>query len=609
MRRMGITGKLFALLVVFFVLFLSLALYLETVFFENFYQERKGESLDNAMAGFISTYENGNWSEGQLKNRTFSFEQTHNVRMAIVDADNNILNEQEYSITVQDYSGRTFVVPLNAILTVEDMGRLKGWTKDDIIEVEGDILISDEEDAPSRLSPVRVAIDGANLVNLKAAYGYEGGYDTLDKISGTILEASLPEDQDMYRGLNSPQLWSIVDYWYNEEFSPKQGDLPPSRRDQVNRPSTFVYHDPRSGEQLLVRSYQMEVQGTTQYALLVGSRVPILEAVETLKDYFVYVILVAVGMIVLVAYVFSLLVSKPLIRVNEAAKQMAKLEFGTYLEVRSDDEIGSLSASLNSLSMNLQRSLEDLHKANLKLQRDIERERQIEHMRKQFVSGFSHELKTPIGIIKGFAEGIRDGIAEGREERFVNVILGEVDKLDALVLDMLELSKMQSEQYRLEKSKFSLKELMKRVVGKFDPQLQEKDLHIQPYIQETVCSMVHGDKRRIEQVLTNVLSNAIRHARPGSDLTIGLSGRRGQLHVFIENEGSPIPEEEIPKLWERFYRVDAARTKSSGGTGLGLAIVKNILELHGADFGIINTEKGVRFYFDLTCADQKEGAE
>ncbi len=603
MRLSSITSKLYILLVIFFVVFLSVALYSETLFFENFYNARRSDTLDVAMQSFLSAYEGGDWDEFRLKNQTYALEQAHNVRLAIVDSSNNIQNEPEYAISVLDYSGRLFEVPLNAALVPEQMLLFANRTEGSVVEIEGDIVLVD---GITRLNPLRISLDGEDLMNLKSAYGYDGRHDTLDKISGTILKAVLPNENDVYKGVHSQQLWRIVDYWYYQEYHPGEGVMPQSSKDQRVRPESFIYHDPTTNEQLLVRSYQTVNKGELQYALLVGSRQPILEAVKTLQDYFIYVLMFAIVFVSIFAYIFSRMVARPLIRVNEAAKQMAKLEFDQYIEVRSDDEIGSLSSSLNSLSMNLQRSIEDLHKANLQLQEDIERERRVELRRKEFVSGFSHELKTPIGIIKGFAEGIRDGIAEGREDRYINIILGEVDKLDALVLDMLELSKLQSEQYEIELGHFDLRSLLYKVTDKFGPKLKEKQLDMELNFQLEVCTRVVGDVRRIEQVVTNGLSNAIRHAMDGSAVSVSMSRWNDKVEVVISNVGKAIPDEQIPLLWERFYRVDPSRSKQEGGTGLGLAIVKNILEHHQSNYGIRNTHQGVQFYFDLHCVGSGE---
>ena len=242
-----------------------------------------------------------------------------------------------------------------------------------------------------------------------------------------------------------------------------------------------------------------------------------------------------------------------------------------------------------------------LRAANQKLQLDIERERQVELMRKEFISGISHELKTPLGIIKGFAEGIKDGIAKNKTNFYIDVILDEVDKMNSLVLDMLDLSRLQLASYKLVIIDFDMLPLIYEIKSRFSNKLMDKKLSVE-INSEFDKIMVQGDERRIEQVMSNFISNAIRHSYKNQTINIYLSKEEDNMIFSIKNIGDRIPNEKLNKIRNRFYRVEESRTKEDGGTGLGLAIAKNILELHGSSFGVRNIDDGVEFFFNIKAS-------
>ena len=315
-----------------------------------------------------------------------------------------------------------------------------------------------------------------------------------------------------------------------------------------------------------------------------------------MKDYYIYIFIMALVLLLVFSLLLSKAVSKPLLNIDQVTQKMSELDFSEQLPVRSKDEIGNLSRSINSLSDNLRKNISQLQSANQQLQLDIEKERQLEHMRKEFISGVSHELKTPISIISSYAEGIRDTASEDKREKYVDVILDESTKMNRLVTDMLDLSRLESGQRKLCLSNFHMDELAAKVLEKFCYSLEEKN--IQGTLQRPPESTaVYGDEVMLEQVLANLIDNAIKYSKEESRLFVRLENCGGQLKVSVENTGVHLPEEKIHKIWDRFYRLEESRDRKSGGTGLGLSIVKNVLELHGFEYGAHNTEQGVEFYF------------
>ena len=325
---------------------------------------------------------------------------------------------------------------------------------------------------------------------------------------------------------------------------------------------------------------------------------PVNEAVSVIEEFYKYFYAAAILVILLLASVYSNMIIKPLRRINKVATKMAKLDFTEKCEVVNEDEIGNVAASLNFLSENLHDALTSLRKANVKLEEDIEKERNLEKMRKEFVASVSHELKTPIALIDGYAVGLKDNIFEGEEEDFyLDIIIDESRKMGNLVSDMLDLSHLESGSFKLTQEKFMINELIEFTLKKYRSLQAEKEINIEVKLIDNV--MVYADWNGLEQVLTNFITNALRHVDDKGTIWLSMIDMGLDISIEIENTGSNIPEKEISKLWDKFYKVDKSRNRKLGGTGIGLSIVKNILMLHNYSFGVKNTDRGVKFYFNV----------
>lgn len=582
MKNWSIVKKLFIVTVLFFVIFIYCALYFQSVFFESFYIDRKTESLVQSMEAFTQKYVTSEWTENDVYTNSKAFEQANEVTMGIVDDNLTLFTEEIYEIVIQDNSGEITKVQLSYAVDEEayyDINLKAG----DTIEAVG----YKWEFPYENFTPVKISVNGDVWVdNIKDASTLEN----YDVITGSIIGYSLPSEADLIRGVNSQELVGAIDYWIRAN----------NYNMVLNGTENFVYTDPIDDSSSIVVITPFGDQGSVLFAL--ASLQPLYESIDVLQDYFVYVFAAAIFLSLLLGSIYSVMISKPLIRLDNAAKKMANLDFTHYIEIDSNDEMGSLSNSLNTLSLNLQNSLDELKDANEKLKEDIEKERQIELMRKEFISGISHELKTPLGIIKGFTEGIKDGIAEQRQDMYLDIILDETDKMNDLVLDMLDLSRLELYSYKLELSQFDLVALTLDNFEKFTRQLKEKNLKIQ-FDSSRENYLIEADLRRIDQVLTNFLSNAIRHSFPGTVIKVNFIFDE-HFRMEILNDGKNIPEDKLDKIWDRFYRVDESRSKHDGGSGLGLTIVKNILELHGYPFGAENTDTGLMFFFEIPHSEQ-----
>ncbi|GAA0121061.1 MAG: HAMP domain-containing protein [Clostridium argentinense] len=341
--------------------------------------------------------------------------------------------------------------------------------------------------------------------------------------------------------------------------------------------------------------------------LIIGttSLQPINEGISVIEEFYKYFYVVAIFIIIVLSFIYSIMITNPLKRINETAKKMSNLDFSEKCEVLSQDEIGNLAITLNFLSENLYRALSSLQRANIQLQKDIEKERKVEEVRKEFVAAVSHELKTPITIIKGYVEGIKDDIfSEEEKNESLDIILEETNKMGKLVKDMLDLSALESHATELKYEIFNLSEMIEKNIKSLNNEINDKDITIdRNYISDVY---IKADKFRMEQVITNFLTNAIRHTEPLGFIWVAMNFEDNRLKVSVENSANPISDEEMHNIWNKFYKADKSRNRTFGGSGLGLSIVKNVLELHGMEYGTRNTDRGVEFYFYTEVEDFKD---
>lgn len=292
-------------------------------------------------------------------------------------------------------------------------------------------------------------------------------------------------------------------------------------------------------------------------------------------------------------------ISKPISELNTAAKRMAELDFSTTCDVSSGDEFGELSASLNTMAQNLQEALARLETVNTQLERDVEKERILLDERKELVDHLSHEMKTPLGIIRAYAECLQDETDEAKKQKYAQVIVSEVERMNDLIVTLLDLSALETGASRLTITRFDFMELVETVAGRLLVDVPDTDFELQYELPEERV-FVQTDSERMEQVLTNLIVNARKNVRPGGILRLRLTVSSGLLHFSVFNEGKSIPESDLPKIWTKFYRDSSA---PYSGSGLGLSIVAQILSMQNLPYGAQNMENGVCFYFSIPITE------
>jgi len=338
------------------------------------------------------------------------------------------------------------------------------------------------------------------------------------------------------------------------------------------------------------------------YLLLSKSLLSLEQSAAVANRFFLFTGLLTILLASVIIYIFARRFTSPILRLNEIAQKMSHLDFTEKYAAVNQDEIGELGKSINSLSDQLDRSISELQTANQKLQQEIEHERKIDEMRRQFISNVSHELKTPIALIQGYAEGLKENVVQDETNRnfYCEVIADETAKMNKMVLELLDLSQIESGYMPLDKDAFNLTEMIRQMAAKYELILKEGKLKITTEHEGDVWA--YADPNRIEQVLANFLNNAINHVDERGEIRIQVKVKDSKALVTVFNSGRPIPQEDQDKIFTSFYKVDKARTRAYGGTGLGLAIVRAILEQHKSAYGTRNLEDGVEFWFDLDRA-------
>lgn len=308
--------------------------------------------------------------------------------------------------------------------------------------------------------------------------------------------------------------------------------------------------------------------------------------------------IVGIGLMV-AFFIYAWLFTRPLIEMNEVTKHMAKMNFTKKCVTKSTNELGQLAESINSMSDSLAKALGDLKEKNRQLEKDIEHEHKMEKSRKEFISNVSHELKTPIAIIQGYAEGLRLGISDNPEdnEEYLDVIIEESKRMNTIVLDLLELSYYESGSYKLNESDFSLNEAIEEYIAVQKMRVDEKGISVILDLPENMN--VRGDEAKINMVLNNYFTNAVSHCEGEKIIRISAEEHENFYRISVFNTGKTIPEEQLEELWSNFYRGDKSHRRDEGRFGLGLSIVAAIQSMHSSEFGCCNQNDGVAFWFDV----------
>ena len=363
------------------------------------------------------------------------------------------------------------------------------------------------------------------------------------------------------------------------------------------------------------------------------------ESVKDASRFQIYVGIMATLVGGIIIWLVARKITEPILELNSISEKMVHLDFEAKYEGNAHNEIGLLGANINKLSNSLEHSISELKTANNELQKDIEKKEQIDEMRKEFLANVSHELKTPIALIQGYAEGLAEEINDDPESRnyYCEVIMDEAAKMNNMVKKILSLNQLEFGNDVVTMERFDVTALVRNYLQSAEILAKQND--IQVCLEDYPSFYVWADEYKTEEVFMNFFSNAVNHCKGERKIIVSLVQMEGghftedehpmgeghpmgeehpsmeeepslekseekhpgknRVRVGVFNTGDPIPEEALPHLWEKFYKVDKARTREYGGSGVGLSIVKAIMESMNQKYGVENYRNGVLFWFEL----------
>ncbi|WP_242305497.1 HAMP domain-containing sensor histidine kinase [Bacillus cereus group sp. BfR-BA-01399] len=611
--RKGIVLKLFTLTTALCMLILATIFIGQTIFFKQYYANRKVEDIKVNLNSFEKNYLNYTGNVEGIQKLEQDFLRENNTWITTLDKNGNLKHADDFYFEVtidrrqqKSFGQQIFKIPLGNLVNIEEIDNklseqflgqeiyFSGVRKEDSF-IPFSFSLSKQNLSGSnkplekafqekiKLDEEKKRAAGEQLAKeKKPAVQEEAAQELGVYIGGRVTKVQLPD-------INGPVNPIYKNSIFLDNIKGFQTDLLLKESNKIRYTTQTMDYEKNDIKYKLLMKPIKEKDGSVTYIYAMASLQPVDEAVQMVQDYYIYIIAFVVVLIFLASFYYSKQIAKPLLKINDTTKKIAQLDFTEKIPITSKDEIGDLSKNINVLS-------NKLHSHIGQLEEDIEKERKLENTRKEFISGVSHELKTPLSIMKSCISILKDGVAEHKKEYYFQEMEREVDKMDTLILDMLELAKFESGTYKMKKSSFYIDTVIEDICEHLSVEIEKKELHVHKNIHSFE---VIANQGRIEQVIVNFITNAIRYTPNKEDIIISAIDEKDRIKVCIENKGTHIEEEQLDKIWDRFYRVDTARQRSQGGTGLGLAISKNILELHDAEYGVKNTEDGVLFYFYL----------
>lgn len=352
----------------------------------------------------------------------------------------------------------------------------------------------------------------------------------------------------------------------------------------------------------------LEIWGILNTDYYFAMRIPVASIRENVRisnEFLGYFSLLAIALSIMIIWWMSKKITRPIQELTELSKEMSDLNFDIRYTSGGDNEIGQLGDHFNKMSEILEETISELKTANNELQKDIEKKTQVDEMRKEFLANVSHELKTPIALIQGYAEGLKECINDDEESRdfYCEVIMDESGKMNQMVKKLLTLNQLEFGNDTVNMERFDIVALIRGVIQSAGILAQQKGAQFM--FREAQPVYVWADEFKVEEIVTNYVSNALNHVADDLIIEVKLQHNDRRVRISVFNTGKPIPEEDLDKIWIKFYKVDKARTREYGGSGIGLSIVKAIVESFHQECGAVNYNNGVEFWFTLDGAEAR----
>lgn len=572
--KKSIVFKWFVLTVLLFtVTFLFIGI-MQNYFFEKYYINKKSDTLRTYMDEYVSLA-----AEKGSEAASLELYKNNNIWVIKLDENGLIDDVQDYYIEVNLENGSQGNLRI-------PMYSFEGYFSDmiSLLKVDDEVIIDTVNIADEKI-PYLIQTNVAGFADLNIANKLHG--PNADKAYSHL-------NTGLYRGIITktvfPERMEYISFPYNEGYFLKQvkqfqvslladNAKPIQDIEELTTTENFAEY------KIIIKP--IIENGVKGYIFAMISLQPVDEAISIIRQYYPYYFGFTFLCIIVLAFVFSKWLAKPLLSINQVTGKIANLDFSETLPVRSEDEVGQLSQNINFLSNQMESYIGQL-------KQDLDKERKLETIRKEFIAGVSHELKTPLAVMKSCLSILEDEIATEKRDYYFQSMDDEIQRMNMLIVNMLDLAKFESGTYKPEMDSFEIDNVITEICKSLNEQINEQDISLELRLYPL---MVVGHKGLINRVITNFLSNAIQHTENGHTIVISMKSNGQIAEISVENHGNPISEDDRKLIWNQFYRAEARTSKA--GTGLGLSISKGILELHHSNYGIENTKDGVRFFFTL----------
>ncbi|MBI9014894.1 MAG: HAMP domain-containing protein [Clostridiales bacterium] len=562
------------------ILFSFIAMF-QYVYYQNFYENSKIKETAHNLETYVTDYTDEQWTleEQLIQAKNFNIE--NNAFLDVMQLSSNETIAAESIITATPLFENMVIV-----------------TAMDSDNAYFDFLLAEEDF--DKIFNDSTLTDAMSIVVSGVIDNYQTIYPSVINATEIVGASVLPESTDVFSGT-----LSLVEI-YNPA---SQAIVFSSETNNINiGPVDSVFEEGQIGDiEYVVTTmsntsikqvnfyYQKQIDGEEHIFVVNLSLQSVTESMAIYQEFLPLLIVTTLLIALVVSIIYSKQVSRPIVEITHVANSMSNLNFDKSLPDQREDELGVLSRSINTLSDSLNKSLQELSEANIKLTEDYENEVKQELIRKNFVANVSHEIKTPLGIIKSYAEGIKDVVKKEKQEYYIDVIIDEINRMDILLNELLELSKLDSGHAVYDLKPTDVENIIKKLVKHHEYLLEQNNLRIKIFGQ---FETIQADYEKIYRAFNNLIGNAIKYAIPGS--TIEIEGILSD-HFTLEfrNDCEPLSEEQNEQIWHRFYKADESHNRDVEGNGLGLSIIKSIMEGHHFSSSSVLTDTGISFKIEM----------
>lgn len=574
--NISIATKIFIFSTLLFAFFLIIFGISNIFVFDRYYTHVESEKQLEIINEFYTEYLNAkNPEDIDYLVQKYSYE--NDAYITILNESGDILHMNAYKITLlPENSDETITLTIDNAILYDDFNNMN-LQNNQKIKIK---YLTTENSKANIHIPVQI-IKEDNTWTFNLPYKEIEEEFQLKEITGKIMSITMPIYKESKNNIERYEIFTVL---LGEQYNIKNKTNPENYKQ-------YTYAAPETNNIYNIIIKKIVKSDHSEYIFSIKSINDVNTASTIISNMFITWMLLSIATSLILSLILTKMVAGPIIHITNITKKIKNMDFSEKCDVISQDEIGILASNINDMADKLDQSMTELIEANKQLIEDIEHEKLLEEQRKDFVAAVSHELKTPLAIIRAYSEGIQEGVSKEREEKYLKVIVDETKKMDNLIINMLESSKLENGTQKINLERNNLSEYIETIIKRFETPCKTKNIKLISEIDKDIYRMF--DEQLLDQAITNFITNAIKYSNEKIEIKL-------KNDMFsVENTGSHIPEDSINKIWDKFYKVDKARDRSLGGTGLGLSITKNILEMHNAEYGVMNTENGVCFWFRI----------